>query len=351
MSDQSQELQQQVMQALAQQQPVTLRGGGSKEFLTPASEHPIISVRQHQGMIDYHPSELVLTARAGTLLTDIETTLAESGQMLPFEPPRYSDRATLGGTVATGLSGPMRPFTGSVRDYVLGCTLINGKGEIVKFGGQVMKNVAGYDVSRLMVGAMGTLGVLLDISIRVIPAFPDEQHITQTMNQQQALLTMRNLRSENLPISGLAYDGEQLHIRLGGTHSAVKTTSQKLGGEIQHTNNFWTQLRDHQHRFFQQNRPLWRLSVPPASKEINVDGEQLIDWGGGLRWLKTIQPAEQVFALAASVGGHARLFRHAVKGQMRQPQLPDSLLAMHEKIKHSFDPQAIFNPGQLYPGL
>lgn len=349
MGDKCLDIQQQVLDALDQQQPLTILGGGSKVFLSSPSNHHVLSTTEHQGIIDYHPAELVLTARAGTLLKDIEATLNEAGQMLPFEPPYYKEQATLGGAVASGLSGPIRPFTGSLRDFVLGCTLINGKGEILKFGGQVMKNVAGYDVSRLMVGAMGTLGVLLDISIKVLPAFPYMQHLTQTMSQQQALDKMRLLASQNLPLSGLAYDGEQLHIRLAGTRSAVETTSRKFGGEQQISSNFWTQLRDQRHPFFQQTTPLWRLSVPPASREIEIDGDQLIDWGGGLRWLKTTQPAEQIFDLATSLGGHAHLFRHAVHGQLRQPRLPDNLLAMHQKLKHSFDPQAIFNPGQLYP--
>jgi len=348
MHDQSLELQQQVINALEQKQALTIRGGGSKAFLSPASEYLTLSVQEHQGIIDYHPSELVLTARAGTRLKDIETVLAEAGQILPFEPPQYSDKATLGGTVASGLSGPIRPFTGRVRDFVLGCTLINGKGEIVKFGGQVMKNVAGYDVSRLMVGAMGTLGVLLEISIKVLPAFPVEQHLTQTLSPLQALQTMRHLRSHNLPLSGLAYDGQLLHLRLSGTGSAVSATARKLGGERQNASDFWTQLRDHQHSFFQQSAPLWRISVPPASDVIQVDGDQLIDWAGGLRWVTTTQAAEQVIELAASLNGHARLFRHAAAGQGRLPVLPESLLSLHKKIKHSFDPQGIFNPGQLY---
>lgn len=349
MADMRLDIQRQVLDALEQQQPLTIRGGGSKAFLSPSCHHPVLSTKDHQGIIDYHPAELVLTARAGTLLKDIEAVLNEAGQMLPFEPPYYTEQTTLGGAVASGLSGPIRPFTGSVRDFVLGCTIINGKGEILKFGGQVMKNVAGYDVSRLMVGAMGTLGVLLDISIKVLPAFPFEQHLTQSMDQQQALQSMRRIASQNMPLSGLAYDGEQLHIRLGGTRSAVETSTQKLGGEKQTSSNFWTQLRDQRHPFFQQTTPLWRLSVPPASKDIEVDGDQFIDWGGGLRWLKTTQPAEHIFNVAASVGGHARLFHHPLHETQRQPTLPDSLLKMHQNIKYSFDPHAIFNPGQLYP--
>jgi glycolate oxidase FAD binding subunit len=349
MSDKRLDIQQQVLDALQQKQSLIIRGGGSKTFLTPRCKHPVLSTIEHQGIIDFHPAELVLTARAGTLLKDLEAALSEAGQILPFEPPSYTEQATLGGAVATGLSGAMRPFTGSVRDFVLGCTIINGKGEILKFGGQVMKNVAGYDVSRLMVGAMGTLGVLLDISIKVLPAAPCEQHLAQSMSQQQALHTMRRLASQNLPLNGLAYDGGQLHIRLAGTDSAVETCRQKLGGEAQTNSNFWLQLRDQRHPFFQQITPLWRVSVPPASKDIEVDGDQFIDWGGGLRWLKTTQPAEEVFDLAASLGGHARIFRHAMPGQQRQPILPDSLLRIHQKIKRSFDPQAIFNPGQLYP--
>jgi glycolate oxidase FAD binding subunit len=302
----------------------------------------------HCGIVDYQPTELVLTARAGTRLADIESVLAEQGQFLPFEPPHFSENATLGGAVASGLSGSIRPFTGSVRDFVLGCRLINGRGEILQFGGRVMKNVAGYDVSRLMVGAMGALGVLLEISIKVLPMFPDQCFLSQPREAGDALRLMQTLASQNLPLTGLAYDGENVYIRLAGATTSVQAARRKLGGEQHDPDRFWAVVNEQSHHFFDGDIPLWRLSVPPATPVLDLPGKQMIDWSGGLRWLKTTEPAEKLYKLAARSRGHVRLFRGSEKRPGMQPLSP-ALLALHKRLKDSFDPHHIFNPGRLYP--
>lgn len=351
MNDLTLELQQSIQEAITSRTPVIIRGGGSKDFLGQCNPGKTLSVNGHKGITSYQPTELVLTARAGTPLKDIEMTLAESNQILPFEPPHFADTATFGGAVASGLSGPIRPYTGSVRDFVLGCKIINGKGEVLNFGGQVMKNVAGYDVSRLMVGAMGTLGLLLEISIKVLPVFPEQICLVQPRSPDDALRFMRTLASQNLPLTGLAYDGDNVHIRLAGAGAAVKAAGKKLGGEKQSQDQFWQALKEQSHPFFSGDQPLWRLSVPPASKQLNLPGKQIIDWGGGLRWLKTDETPERLFNLATNSGGHARLFRDGKPDQPRMQPLPDVMLSLHQKIKDSFDPHAIFNPGRLYPTL
>ncbi|MTI64264.1 glycolate oxidase subunit GlcE [Methylophaga sp.] len=351
MSDRTEELQGRIKQAMASDSPLQIQAGGSKSFLCRQTTAQPLSVKGHSGIINYDPTELVLTARAGTSLKEIEQTLAASQQILPFEPPFFDDGATLGGAIATGLSGPIRPFTGSARDYVLGCQIINGKGEILKFGGQVMKNVAGYDVSRLMVGAMGTLGLLLEISIKVLPAFPNQLYLQQSHPPQEALRFMRRLSSQNLPLSGLAYEGDKVHIRLAGSGSAVKAAAAKIGGEQPADDPFWHELKEQTHAFFDGELALWRLSLPAATAYLNLPGKQLIDWGGALRWLKSDEPSRNLFQLAAGCAGHARLFRGGEADLDRiQPQLP-AMRAIHQKIKHSFDPHGILNPGQLYSGF
>lgn len=347
MPDLTTSLQQSVLRARDKHRPLHIQGGGSKAFLKQGEAGEGLSLREHRGIVSYQPTELVLTARAGTPLKDIEATLAEAHQMLPFEPPHFSEHATFGGAIASGLSGPARPFTGSARDFVLGCKIINGKGEVLSFGGQVMKNVAGYDVSRLMVGAMGTLGVLLEVSIKVLPAYPAQISLRQARTEDDALRFMRTLTSQNLPLTGLSFDGDNIHIRLAGSDAAVKAAAGKLGGEPQPQDQFWHQLNEQSHPFFATDRPLWRLSLPPAS-QVSLPGKQLIDWGGGLRWLKSDEKPERLFRLAADHGGHAWLFKsHSNEQPHRQP-LPAAMMALHQKLKYSFDPLNILNPGSFY---
>lgn len=348
MADLTHTLQQQVLQAIENRQPLTISAGQSKAFLSPAPTGEVLSVADHQGIVSYQPTELVVTVRAGTKLSDLQRSLAEHQQYLPFEPPHFGNDATIGGTIAAGLSGSSRPFTGSARDYVLGCKIINGRGQILQFGGQVMKNVAGYDVSRLMVGAMGTLGVLLEISLKVLPTPASECYLSQLHTPQDALLLMQTLASQSLPLSGLAYDGEAVHIRLAGAAAAVRSAQQKLGGQHHDPDIFWSALNEQQHPFFAGDTPLWRIAVPPATAVLPIAGKQLLDWAGGLRWIKTDEPADNLFKLAARHHGHAQLFRSAQQTGIRRQPLAEGIKQLHIQLKHSFDPLAIFNRGQLY---
>lgn len=347
MADISSQLQQSVVEAIENRISLNIVGSNSKHFLGYQAKGRSLSLSEHNGIIDYQPTELVLTARAGTKLSEIESVLAKSGQMLPFDPPHFSDQATIGGTIACGLSGSIRPFTGSARDFILGCKIINGRGEVIQFGGQVMKNVAGYDLSRLMVGAMGTLGILLEVSIKVLPAPAKTVSFSQARSADDALRLMQILSGQNLPLSGLAYDGESVHIRLSGAKTAVNAAMQRLGGKEEDASHFWTLLKEQTHPFFDGETPLWRFSVPPTTPLSHQKGKQFIDWAGALRWLKTDLAAEQLFKLAATQNGHAQLFRGGDLLTDKMPPMPDKLLKLHQRLKTSFDPHGIFNPGRL----
>jgi len=344
MSDISRELQQTVDHALHHNITLNIAGSDSKSFYGRQSEGARLEVAGHHGIITYEPSELVMTARCGTPLTQIEALLAEHRQMLPFEPPHFGDRATLGGAVACGLSGPRRPFSGAVRDCVLGCTLINGRAEILSFGGEVMKNVAGYDIARLMVGAMGTLGLLLSVSFKVLPRPTEEITVSLEMEPVEAIETMNRWAGQPLPLSGLCFDGSRVYARLSGTAGSVATAQQRLGGELlTQGEQFWYALREQEHPFFQGKQNLWRLSVAPATSMMDLPGEWLLDWGGAQRWLKTDAPAAAVFQTAEAAGGHATLFRSADRSGQRFQPLSATLMKYHQRLKQAFDPNGLFN--------
>lgn len=344
-----QAIQQQVLQAISDKTPLQIIGGNSKAFYGRNITGVPLKLSDYQGVIHYEPSELVLTARCGTRLADIENLLAEHGQMLAFEPPHFGDTATLGGTIATGLSGSRRAYTAAVRDVVLGVRLINGHGEILKFGGEVMKNVAGFDVSRLQVGALGTLGVLLDISLKVLPRPEAEITLGFTMDETQALTTMTQWGRSNLPLSAMCFDGETLRIRLLGADAALITVRKRLGGEVLtavEADAFWWSIREQQHAFFHSDLPLWRLSMACATPQPKLSGTWLMDWGGALRWLKTEENAERIFSTMRELSAHACRFRSPT-GCEFQP-LPDGLVKLHRNIKQAFDPHGIFNQGRMY---
>ena len=347
--DQTFFLQQTVRDAVAARIPLKITGGNSKAFFGRESTGQLLRINGHHGIVNYHPSELVITARAGTLLSTIQNTLAGQGQMLAFEPPYFADSATLGGTVACGLSGSRRPFTGSVRDFVLGCKIINGKGEVLSFGGEVMKNVAGYDVSRLMAGAMGTLGVLLEVSLKVLPLPAVELTVYLELNPDDAISKMTALASQSLPVSGLSYDGQILYVRLSGSEKAVKVSVNKIGGEAEKVDSlFWQNLNEQRHEFFQNTMNLWRLCVPSATAELKLAGDWFYDWGGGLRWLKSEESAQRIFAVAEQAQGHALLFKgkdHS--GDVFQP-LSGKLQQLNRNIKQAFDPDGLFNHNRMY---
>jgi glycolate oxidase FAD binding subunit len=344
-TDLTAELQETVRAAAAARTPLAIRGSGTKRFLTGEPAGTPLDVTGHRGIIAYEPTELVITACAGTPLAEIDAALVARGQMLGFEPPRFGDTATLGGTIACGLSGPRRPYAGSARDFVLGARILNGRGEALKFGGQVMKNVAGFDISRLLVGSRGTLGVLLDISLKVLPKPPVELSLVFQMPADRAIAAMSAWAGQPLPLSAACHLGESLYVRLSGNDKGVQAARARLGGELLADDTaFWQQIREHRHDFFRDAAPLWRLSLPPAAAPLSLAGEWLIDWGGAQRWLKTAVDASEIHRQTAAAGGHAGLFRAAPASAGRHPELPAAIRQLQEQLKQSFDPAGIFNP-------
>lgn len=341
-------LQNSVLEAAGKKTALQIVGGNSKSFYGRTPTGTILDLSRHQGIVNYHPSELVLTARSGTPLASIEKVLAEYGQKLAFEPPHFTESATLGGAIACGLSGPARPFTGSARDFVLGCKLINGKGEVLSFGGEVMKNVAGYDISRLMAGSMGTLGVLLEISLKVLPSPVFEKTLMFEASQDDCLKKMSQLASKSLPVSGLCFDGHAIYARLSGSEKAVLAAEKSMGGSTFSGHlDFWRDVRDLRLAFFQRDDDLWRLSVAPAASTVHLEGDWFYDWGGAQRWLKTDEPPSAVFTAAEKAGGHAVLFHgkdHS--GDVFQP-LPEKLRQLNHNLKRAFDPEGILNPYRM----
>lgn len=351
-ADLSTELIERVRAARDARRPLNIIGGGSKTFLgRPVSNADELRITEHAGIVNYEPDELIITARAGTRLADIESALAQHQQMLPFEPPHYGANATLGGTIACNLSGPRRASAGAARDYVLGVNIINGHGERLQFGGQVMKNVAGYDVSRLVTGAYGTLGVLLEITLKVLPRPATAITLRHELSPLDAITTMNRRAGNPLPITGTAFDGAMLFTRLEGTDTAVQAARQRLGGEHSDISDFWTQVREQRHGFFADTQPLWRVSIGPTQPPLPVNGKSFMEWNGALRWLYSDDAPERILTSVQQTGGSAMLFRNgAPDGDAFQPLSP-ALLQIHRKLKAAFDPHGIFNPGRMYAAL
>ena len=350
--DLTQQLMARVLAAIEADTALEIRGSGSKRFLgrTPTGEP--LDVAGHTGILNYQPKELVITARCGTRLETIESALAEQGQMLPFEPPHFGLGATIGGTIACGLSGPARPYAGSARDLVLGTRILTGRGQVLRFGGEVMKNVAGYDLSRLMTGAYGTLGVILDISLKVMPVPTVQRTLAQEQSQAEAIRLMNAWAGTPLPITATCHDGQRLYVRLAGAETSVAQAAKGLGGEtIDDQDDFWrVRIREHGHDFFVGEAPLWRLSVPSAETPLDLPGPQLIEWGAAQRWLRGELEAGAVRRATAKAGGHATLFRGGDRdGEVFQPLAP-SLMAIHRSLEQAFDPHGLLNPGRLFAG-
>ncbi|MDN3544955.1 glycolate oxidase subunit GlcE [Kinneretia asaccharophila] len=355
------DLQARVRQAAESGQALCLRGHGSKDFYGQEARGEPLSTLEFAGISAYEPSELVVTAKAGTPIAELEALLASQGQHLPFEPPRFGGRGTVGGMVAAGLSGPARASAGSVRDHVLGLTLINGRGEAMNFGGTVMKNVAGYDVSRLMTGALGVLGLIAEVSIKVLPLPVASATLRFEMEAAEALQALNRWGGKPLPLQASACWDGALILRLAGAEAAVAAAQRSLGGELIPQDlalPFWTGLRDQSDEFFlgaeravQGGARLWRLSVPQTAPVLNLPGEQLIEWGGAQRWLTTPAADAQVREAAAAVGGHATLYRAADKAAGVFAPLSAPLMRIHRDLKKAFDPHAVFNPGRLYGDL
>jgi glycolate oxidase FAD binding subunit len=340
-----------VRAAAAAGTPLAIRGGGSKDFYGEPATGEALSTGELRGIVSYEPSELVVTVRAGTPLAELEQVLAARGQCLPFEPPHFGGGATVGGMVAAGLSGPARASVGSVRDYVLGLQLVNGRGEQLVFGGQVMKNVAGYDVSRLMVGALGTLGLVTEVSLKVLPKAPAEATLGFAMSQAEALQRLNAWGGQPLPLNASLWQDGTLMLRLRGAVAAVESACRGLGGE---TASFdWDACREQRLPWFASARDLWRLSVPQTAPVLDLPEPPLVEWHGAQRWVRAgAEQRDAMRALAAAVGGPATLFRASDPAATgRQAPLAPALLAIQRELKRQFDPAAIFNRGRLFPGI
>jgi glycolate oxidase FAD binding subunit len=364
--------------AAADKRPLRLRGGGSKDFYGQSLQGEVLDTRAYAGVIAYEPTELVVTAKCGTPLAELEAALHANRQMLAFEPPHFGgernegpphfsggerkedpphfgNEATVGGMVAAGLSGPRRAAAGAVRDFVLGATLMDARGEMLRFGGTVMKNVAGYDVSRLLAGSMGTLGLLLDVSLKVLPLPVAEATLKFEMPEAKAIETLNRWAGRPLPVSASAWTGEELCVRLSGAAAAVRSACDQLGGERiddSDAGDFWRGIRDHTAQFFSSDAPLWRLSVPSNTMPLGLPGVQLVEWGGSLRWLATHADARTLREAARRSGGHATLFRGGSAEQRQSAgvfhPLDPVLAKIHRNLKASFDPDGIFGRGRLY---
>ena len=355
--DISKNLIEQINNAVNNKSPLKIKGGNSKSFYGNQIKGDTISTAGHAGITEYHPSELVVTVRSGTLLSELEAELKNNKQMLAFEPPQHSETTTIGGIIACGLSGPRRAACGSARDFVLGTTVINGKAEKCRFGGQVMKNVAGYDAARLMVGAQGTLGLLLDVSLKVLPVNESEVSIKIEAELNIAVQNLHRWIQQGFPVTASCYFKNTLYVRLGSTHSAVKQSLDNIKKDFSTEiidETFWLSIKNQTHDFF-SSKNLWRCSHQITTEFYgSYDGKtdkQLIEWNGALRWINS---DTELFTIAEEHGGHAQRYplsaEHHETADIFQPLQP-ALFKIHQRLKQAFDPENILNPGRLYSGL
>jgi glycolate oxidase FAD binding subunit len=358
MTDVLDALAERVRAAAAKKAPLCIRAGGTKDFYGNTPRGEVFDPRGYTGIVDYEPTELVVTARSGTPLAELETLLETRGQMLAFEPPHFGAGATVGGCVAAGLAGPRRASFGAtyggVRDFLLGAKLVDGRGHLLSFGGTVMKNVAGYDVARALAGSLGILGIIVEASIKVLPKPVNEATRLLRLDEGAGLACVNEWSGQPLPVSATAWCGGELHVRLSGAEAAVRAAQARIGGdavEPERAAAFWRGVREHAHPHFAANAPLWRVSVPSTAEPLRLDGAELIEWSGALRWLRSSAPATQIRARAAALGGHATLFRGGDRGVGAFTPLPGPLFAIHKRLKAEFDPSGIFNPGRMYEAL
>jgi len=337
-----------------------IRGGGTKSFYANPPRGALLDIRELAGISSYEPTELVVTVLAGTPLAELEAALAERGQCLPFEPPRFAANGTVGGMVAAGLAGPARASVGPLRDFVLGASILGGSGEVLTFGGQVMKNVAGYDVARVIAGSWGVLGVLCEVSLKVLPIQPAFRTLCFELDEAAALSQLNRWAGKSVPLHASSWHRGQLYVRLAGASSVVNGVTLSGGREVspQAAQVWWADIRDHRHTFFELTQVklragdcLWRLAVPDTAPRISLPGEQFIEWGGGQRWWRSAASAIEVRAAATAVGGHATLVRTLDKSPGAFSPVSSVSMRIQERLKRSFDPEGVFNPGRLYPEL
>jgi glycolate oxidase FAD binding subunit len=335
---------------ILERKPLRLRGGGSKDFYGGPINGDVLDTAGHAGIVSYEPTELVITARCGTPLAELESALATRRQCLACEPPHFG-AATVGGAVAAGLAGPRRAAVGGMRDFVLGVKLMDGEGRVHRFGGEVMKNVAGFDVSRLIAGSLGTLGLILEVSLKVLPVPPGDASLRFEMPQERALEALNRWAGQPLPLVASCWQDGVLTLRLCGAQAAVSAACASMGGEaIEELEAlaFWQGLREQGAEFFAGDAALWRLSIPSVAPPLDLPGTTLIEWGGAQRWLRGDVDRVRIRELAARAGGHATLFRGGDKTSGVFTSLPPALMEVHRRLKQSFDPYGVFNPGRMY---
>ena len=340
-----------VREATARRTPLRIRAGGTKDFYGNTTTGELLDPREYSGIVDYAPTELVVTVRSGTPLAQLEAALAEQNQMLPFEPPHFGDGATVGGAVAAGLAGPRRVAAGSLRDLVLGASVINGNGEVLAFGGRVMKNVAGYDMARTLAGSLGTLGVLVDLSLKVLPKPVAERTLRFELDEATAIRQLNEWGGQPLPISASAWLNGVTYVRLSGARAAVDAAQTRLGGSVvDDADRWWADLREQRHPYFRSGTQpaLWRLAVPPSTPPLGL-GATLIEWHGSQRWVIGDVDATALRSRVAAVGGHATRFRGGDASIPAFHALDPVLARLNVRLKAEFDPAGIFNPGRLMP--
>jgi len=347
MHEATQQFSEAIRKAVAEQTFLRIRGSGSKDFYGLALIGDVLDTRALAGIVDYEPTELVITARAGTPLREIEDELKAGGQMLAFEPPHFGTGATLGGCIAAGFSGPRRAAAGSARDFVLGVRILDGLGEDLRFGGQVMKNVAGYDLSRLLTGSFGTMGLITEVSLKVLPVPEENRTLRFTMDEAEAIESMNKWAAKPLSLSATCHIDGALYVRLSGAAAAVAATQRKLGGDVVADDAaLWESIREQQHSLFADASALWRFSIRSTAAALGL-GAQAMEWNGSLRWVAADLDPARAFEAAHKAGGHATLFRGGNKRHGIQ-QLSSGLLAVHKKLKRALDPHGILGPGRIH---
>jgi glycolate oxidase FAD binding subunit len=351
-------MQQQIREAAVERRPLRIRAGGTKDFYGNAPKGDLFDPRPWHGIVSYEPSELVVTVRTGTSLQELETLLHDQQQMLPFEPPHFGASATVGGCVASGLAGPRRNTAGyaygGARDAVLGATLLDGNARILKFGGTVLKNVAGYDVSRLLVGSLGILGVILEVSLKVLPRPDREATLRLALSEAAAALRLQGWLGKAMPISASSWRNHVLHVRLSGAAAAVEKAVTVIGGEPLSDaamQQFWQAQREQTDPWFAGDLPLWRVSVSATAPPLGIAGEQTLEWAGAQRWLRTTESAASIRTRAVELGGHCTLFRGGEKADGVFMPLEKQAAAIHQRLKQDFDPARVMNPGRMYLDL
>ena len=357
MPDCSKHIADQIRDAGARRQKLKIVGHDSKHFLGRDTVGEELSLKEHAGVVSYKPAELVISVRAGTAIEEIDKVLSESGQMLASDPPKFDGKGSIGGSLACNLSGPGRPWTGSLRDAVLGVTIIDGRGESLKFGGQVMKNVAGYDVSRLQAGAMGCLGVIAEISLKVMPK-PDATATVaiEMVDPSSSIRYINELCGTSLPITGACWDNGWQYVRFQGAGRAVEKAISEIlqsrsdARQIHSEVNYWESLRDHEHDFFSSPDKIWRYSVK-STTELQKDGSSLVDWGGAQRWVRADGSVDNMAKECDGRAGKVSLFRGRESHEDVCHPMAEPLQQLHKGLKSRFDPDFLLNPGRLYSWL